>query len=155
MGDQILSANGVSFEDISHSNAVEVLKSHTHVMLTIKVRAIWPLTSTASQVNTHIKHNTLINNACWTVASGSTEFLWKSLRLKEHLLCYSRFRILNILGHWCWIMFSKPRKEWEEFALYLNCEGVFETTLTHAWTQTHKKHTETPHILHTHIFFQP
>ena len=37
MGDQILSANGVSFEDISHSNAVEVLKSHTHVMLTIKV----------------------------------------------------------------------------------------------------------------------
>uniref|UniRef100_A0A3Q2Y7P6 PDZ domain-containing protein n=1 Tax=Hippocampus comes TaxID=109280 RepID=A0A3Q2Y7P6_HIPCM len=38
MGDQILAANGVSFEDISHSNAVEVLKSHTHVMLTIKVR---------------------------------------------------------------------------------------------------------------------
>lgn len=38
MGDQILAANGVSFEDITHSNAVEVLKSHTHVMLTIKVR---------------------------------------------------------------------------------------------------------------------
>lgn len=38
MGDQILAANGVSFEDISHSSAVEVLKSHTHVMLTIKVR---------------------------------------------------------------------------------------------------------------------
>ncbi|KAL2078693.1 hypothetical protein ACEWY4_026378 [Coilia grayii] len=36
MGDQILAANGVSFEDISHSQAVEVLKSHTHVMLTIK-----------------------------------------------------------------------------------------------------------------------
>lgn len=40
MGDQILAANGVSFEDITHSNAVEVLKSHTHVMLTIKVRKI-------------------------------------------------------------------------------------------------------------------
>uniref|UniRef100_A0A8D0AFH2 PDZ domain containing 7 n=1 Tax=Sander lucioperca TaxID=283035 RepID=A0A8D0AFH2_SANLU len=40
MGDQILAANGVSFEDISHSSAVEVLKSHTHVMLTIKVRAV-------------------------------------------------------------------------------------------------------------------
>lgn len=40
MGDQILAANGVSFEDITHSNAVEVLKSHTHVMLTIKVRAL-------------------------------------------------------------------------------------------------------------------
>lgn len=37
MGDQILAANGVGFEDISHSSAVEVLKSHTHVMLTIKV----------------------------------------------------------------------------------------------------------------------
>ncbi|KAL2083522.1 hypothetical protein ACEWY4_021295 [Coilia grayii] len=36
MGDQILAANGVSFEDITHSNAVEVLKSHTHIMLTIK-----------------------------------------------------------------------------------------------------------------------
>lgn len=38
MGDQILAANGVSFEDISHSSAVQLLKSHTHVMLTIKVR---------------------------------------------------------------------------------------------------------------------
>ena len=37
MGDQILAANGVSFDDITHSNAVEVLKSHTHVMLTIRV----------------------------------------------------------------------------------------------------------------------
>ncbi|MED6295053.1 PDZ domain-containing protein 7 [Characodon lateralis] len=36
MGDQILAANGVSFEDITHSNAVEVLKSHTHIMLTIR-----------------------------------------------------------------------------------------------------------------------
>lgn len=41
MGDQILAANGVSFDDITHSNAVEVLKSHTHVMLTIKVRALF------------------------------------------------------------------------------------------------------------------
>lgn len=38
IGDQILAANGVSFQDISHSSAVEVLKSHTHIMLTIKVR---------------------------------------------------------------------------------------------------------------------
>lgn len=38
MGDQILAANGVSFDDITHSNAVEVLRSHTHVMLTIRVR---------------------------------------------------------------------------------------------------------------------
>uniref|UniRef100_A0A8C2ZD34 PDZ domain containing 7 n=1 Tax=Cyclopterus lumpus TaxID=8103 RepID=A0A8C2ZD34_CYCLU len=39
MGDQILVANGVSLEDISHSSAVEVLKSQTHVMLTIKCLA--------------------------------------------------------------------------------------------------------------------
>ncbi|XP_029312197.1 PDZ domain-containing protein 7-like [Cottoperca gobio] len=42
MGDQILAANGVNFEDISHSNAVEVLKSHTHVMLTIKEAGRYP-----------------------------------------------------------------------------------------------------------------
>ncbi|TRY85631.1 hypothetical protein DNTS_008792 [Danionella cerebrum] len=42
MGDQILAANGVSFEEITHSNAVEVLKSHTHVMLTIKEAGRYP-----------------------------------------------------------------------------------------------------------------
>ncbi|RVE59956.1 hypothetical protein OJAV_G00192900 [Oryzias javanicus] len=42
IGDQILAANGVSFEDISHSSAVEVLKSHTHVMLTIKEAGRYP-----------------------------------------------------------------------------------------------------------------
>ncbi|XP_072312552.1 PDZ domain-containing protein 7-like [Eucyclogobius newberryi] len=42
MGDQILDANGISFEDISHSSAVEVLKSHTHVMLTIKEAGRYP-----------------------------------------------------------------------------------------------------------------
>ncbi|XP_056433570.1 PDZ domain-containing protein 7-like [Gadus chalcogrammus] len=42
MGDQILAANGISFDDISHSSAVEVLKSHTHVMLTIKETGRYP-----------------------------------------------------------------------------------------------------------------
>ncbi|KAM3592060.1 uncharacterized protein V6R79_012150 [Siganus canaliculatus] len=42
MGDQILAANGVSFEDITHSSAVEVLKSHTHIMLTIKEAGRYP-----------------------------------------------------------------------------------------------------------------
>ncbi|KAJ8416149.1 hypothetical protein AAFF_G00381710 [Aldrovandia affinis] len=42
MGDQILSANGVSFESISHSSAVEVLKSHTHIMMTIKEVGRYP-----------------------------------------------------------------------------------------------------------------
>ncbi|KAM9728003.1 PDZ domain-containing protein 7a [Menidia menidia] len=42
MGDQILAANGVSFEDITHSNAVEVLRSHTHIMLTIREAGRYP-----------------------------------------------------------------------------------------------------------------
>lgn len=37
MGDQILSVNGVSFEDVTHSKAVEVLKSQSHIILNIKV----------------------------------------------------------------------------------------------------------------------
>ncbi|KAK1905846.1 PDZ domain containing protein 7 [Dissostichus eleginoides] len=42
MGDQILAANGIGFDDITHSNAVEVLKSHTHVMLTIREAGRYP-----------------------------------------------------------------------------------------------------------------
>ncbi|KAM8851580.1 PDZ domain-containing protein 7-like [Synchiropus picturatus] len=42
MGDQILAANGVSFANITHSSAVEVLKSHTHLMLTIKEAGRYP-----------------------------------------------------------------------------------------------------------------
>ncbi|EGW05163.1 PDZ domain-containing protein 7 [Cricetulus griseus] len=36
VGDQVLAANGVRFDDISHSQAVEVLKGQTHIMLTIQ-----------------------------------------------------------------------------------------------------------------------
>ncbi|XP_053732102.1 PDZ domain-containing protein 7-like [Synchiropus splendidus] len=42
MGDQILAANGVSFANITHSSAVEVLKSHAHLMLTIKEAGRYP-----------------------------------------------------------------------------------------------------------------
>ncbi|KAM4592073.1 PDZ domain-containing protein 7a isoform 1-T1 [Odontesthes bonariensis] len=42
MGDQILAANGVTFDGITHSNAVEVLKSHTHIMLTIREAGRYP-----------------------------------------------------------------------------------------------------------------
>lgn len=43
VGDQVLAANGVKFEDISHSKAVEVLKGQTHIMLTIKVPTPCPM----------------------------------------------------------------------------------------------------------------
>ena len=36
-GDQILDANGVSFEQVLHNDAVEYLKSHKHIILTVKV----------------------------------------------------------------------------------------------------------------------
>ncbi|XP_077585056.1 PDZ domain-containing protein 7-like isoform X2 [Stigmatopora nigra] len=42
MGDQILSANGVSFDDITHGGAVEVLKRHAHVVLTIREAGRYP-----------------------------------------------------------------------------------------------------------------
>ncbi|XP_062927325.1 PDZ domain-containing protein 7a [Mobula hypostoma] len=42
VGDQILAANGISFERITHSKAVEILKSYTHIMLTIKEVGRYP-----------------------------------------------------------------------------------------------------------------
>ncbi|XP_075468571.1 PDZ domain-containing protein 7 [Ascaphus truei] len=42
VGDQVLAANGVNFEDISHSKAVEVLKGLTHIMLTVKETGMFP-----------------------------------------------------------------------------------------------------------------
>ncbi|XP_077113196.1 PDZ domain-containing protein 7 isoform X2 [Ranitomeya variabilis] len=42
IGDQVLAANGINFEDISHSKAVEVLKGLTHIMLTIKEMGMYP-----------------------------------------------------------------------------------------------------------------
>lgn len=49
VGDQVLAANGVKFEDISHSKAVEVLKGQTHIMLTIKVPVLCPTDPRARQ----------------------------------------------------------------------------------------------------------
>ncbi|XP_037352094.1 PDZ domain-containing protein 7 [Talpa occidentalis] len=42
VGDQVLAANGVRFDDISHSQAVEVLKGQTHIMLTVKETGRYP-----------------------------------------------------------------------------------------------------------------
>ncbi|XP_060538843.1 PDZ domain-containing protein 7 isoform X2 [Pantherophis guttatus] len=42
VGDQVLAANGVKFDNISHSRAVEVLKGQTHIMLTIKETGRFP-----------------------------------------------------------------------------------------------------------------
>ncbi|XP_024898005.1 PDZ domain-containing protein 7 isoform X2 [Pteropus alecto] len=42
VGDQVLAANGVRFDNISHSQAVEVLKGQTHIMLTVKETGRYP-----------------------------------------------------------------------------------------------------------------
>ncbi|XP_015668913.1 PDZ domain-containing protein 7 [Protobothrops mucrosquamatus] len=42
VGDQVLAANGIKFDNISHSRAVEVLKGQTHIMLTIKETGRFP-----------------------------------------------------------------------------------------------------------------
>ncbi|KAG7334165.1 hypothetical protein KOW79_002572 [Hemibagrus wyckioides] len=72
MGDQILAANGVSFEDITHSNAVEVLKSHTHVMLTIKEAGRYP--AYKEMVAEYSWLNKLANGGQPTSSQGSDSY---------------------------------------------------------------------------------
>uniref|UniRef100_A0AAY3ZW91 PDZ domain-containing protein n=1 Tax=Denticeps clupeoides TaxID=299321 RepID=A0AAY3ZW91_9TELE len=72
MGDQILAANGVSFEDITHSNAVEVLKSHTHVMLTIKEAGRYP--AYKEMVAEYSWLNKLANGTTHSSSQGSDSF---------------------------------------------------------------------------------
>ncbi|XP_039992061.1 PDZ domain-containing protein 7-like isoform X2 [Xiphias gladius] len=69
MGDQILAANGVGFEDISHSGAVEALKSHTHVMLTIKEAGRYP--AYKEMVAEYMWLNKLANGARKSSSQGS------------------------------------------------------------------------------------
>ncbi|XP_038613670.1 PDZ domain-containing protein 7 [Tachyglossus aculeatus] len=42
VGDQVLAANGVVFDGISHSRAVEILKGQTHIMMTVKETGRYP-----------------------------------------------------------------------------------------------------------------
>ncbi|XP_060069538.1 uncharacterized protein LOC132549609 [Ylistrum balloti] len=42
VGDQILEVNGISFSNISHLNAVDVLKSETHLILTLRDMGRYP-----------------------------------------------------------------------------------------------------------------
>lgn len=37
VGDQILDVNGKSFENVKHKEAVDFIKSHTHIIVTLKV----------------------------------------------------------------------------------------------------------------------
>uniref|UniRef100_A0A3P8RTE8 PDZ domain containing 7 n=1 Tax=Amphiprion percula TaxID=161767 RepID=A0A3P8RTE8_AMPPE len=72
MGDQILAANGVSFEDISHSSAVEVLKSHTHIMLTIKEAGRYPAYKEMVAEYRWLNKRTYVLKSCTSSLSSGT-----------------------------------------------------------------------------------
>lgn len=38
VGDQIMDVNGLPYDNISHAHAVETLKDHTHLIITLRVR---------------------------------------------------------------------------------------------------------------------
>ena len=40
VGDQLVEVNGLSFEPISHANAVEYMRSHRQLMVTVRVSAL-------------------------------------------------------------------------------------------------------------------
>ncbi|KAF3827850.1 hypothetical protein GH733_001085 [Mirounga leonina] len=65
VGDQVLAANGVRFDDISHSQAVEVLKGQTHIMLTIKDTGRYPA------------YKEMVSEYCWLdrLSNGSLQQL--------------------------------------------------------------------------------
>lgn len=76
VGDQVLAANGVKFEDISHSKAVEVLKGQTHIMLTIKV-PVGPLGEVGGSVSPHTGTAPARPGACGAgAAAGWLDFKW-------------------------------------------------------------------------------
>ncbi|XP_069095636.1 PDZ domain-containing protein 7 isoform X2 [Pleurodeles waltl] len=79
VGDQVLAANGVNFEDISHSKAVEVLKGQTHVMLTIKETGMYPA------------YKEMVAEYCWLnkLANGQLQQLSQASETSSSISSYS------------------------------------------------------------------
>ncbi|XP_064000584.1 PDZ domain-containing protein 7 isoform X3 [Pogoniulus pusillus] len=81
VGDQVLAANGVKFEDISHSKAVEVLKGQTHIMLTIKETGRFPA------------YKELVAEYCWLsrckVTNGQLQQLSQTSETSSSISSYS------------------------------------------------------------------
>ncbi|XP_074687253.1 PDZ domain-containing protein 7 isoform X3 [Strix aluco] len=79
VGDQVLAANGVKFEDISHSKAVEVLKGQTHIMLTIKETGRFPA------------YKELVAEYCWLsrLTNGQLQQLSQASETSSSISSYS------------------------------------------------------------------
>ncbi|NXR20710.1 PDZD7 protein, partial [Cinclus mexicanus] len=79
VGDQVLAANGVKFEDISHSKAVEVLKGQTHIMLTIKETGRFPA------------YKELVAEYCWLsrLTNGQLQQLGQTSETSSSISSYS------------------------------------------------------------------
>ncbi|KAG8551557.1 hypothetical protein GDO81_004164 [Engystomops pustulosus] len=79
VGDQVLAANGVNFEDISHSKAVEVLKGLTHIMLTIKEMGMYPA------------YKEMIAEYCWfnRLTNGQLQQLSQASETSSSISSYS------------------------------------------------------------------
>ncbi|XP_069467758.1 PDZ domain-containing protein 7 isoform X2 [Ambystoma mexicanum] len=79
VGDQVLAANGVNFEDISHSKAVEVLKGLTHIMMTIKETGMYPA------------YKEMVAEYCWLnkLANGQLQQLSQASETSSSISSYS------------------------------------------------------------------
>ncbi|XP_025056983.1 PDZ domain-containing protein 7 [Alligator sinensis] len=79
VGDQVLAANGVKFEDISHSKAVEVLKGQTHTMLTIRETGRFPA------------YKEMVAEYCWLnrLANGQLQQLSQASETSSSVSSYS------------------------------------------------------------------
>ncbi|XP_077205646.1 PDZ domain-containing protein 7 [Paroedura picta] len=79
VGDQVLAANGVKFNDISHSKAVEVLKGQTHIMLTIKETGRFPA------------YKEMVAEYCWLnrLANGQLQQLSQTSESSSSVSSYS------------------------------------------------------------------
>ncbi|XP_018408916.1 PREDICTED: PDZ domain-containing protein 7 [Nanorana parkeri] len=79
VGDQVLGANGINFEDISHSKAVEVLKGLTHIMLTIKEMGMYPA------------YKEMIAEYCWfnRLTNGQLQQLSQASETSSSISSYS------------------------------------------------------------------
>ncbi|KAM8924815.1 PDZ domain-containing protein 7 [Pelodytes ibericus] len=88
VGDQVLAANGVNFEDISHSKAVEVLKGLTHIMLTIKETGMYPA------------YKEMIAEYCWfnKLRNGQLQQLSQASETSSSISSYSSGAPLNTIN---------------------------------------------------------
>ncbi|CAH2322907.1 PDZ domain-containing 7 [Pelobates cultripes] len=88
VGDQVLAANGVNFEDISHSKAVEVLKGLTHIMLTIKETGMYPA------------YKEMIAEYCWLnrLTNGQLQQLSQTSETSSSISSYSSGAAMNAIN---------------------------------------------------------